>query len=72
MKAQIKKNPTRIRIYKSGNSLMLLMEYLSKYRHSPILKITEHFSELNSYFDFELSMTAPAAQSIKKYINNNL
>ncbi len=69
MKAQIKKNPTRIRVPKYGNGLMLLMEYASNYKTNSILGLITQYDE---YFDVELRMTAPTAQSIKKYINNNL
>ena len=69
MNAQIKKNPVRIRVPKYGNGLMLLMEYASNYKTGTILGLV---TQLDEYFDIELRMTAPAAQSVKKYINANL
>jgi hypothetical protein len=68
MKAQVKIKPTRIRVPKYGNALMLLMEYASN-SHGGILGNVTQFDE---YFDIELRMTAPTAQSVKKYINANL
>jgi len=69
MEATVKKNPVRIRVPKYGNGLMLLMEYVSRYTHSSILG---NVTQLDEYFDVEIRMTAPCAQSIKKYINANL
>jgi hypothetical protein len=69
MKVQVKINPVRIRIPRYGNALMLLMEYASKYKVTPILgKVTD----LDEWFDIELRMTRVTAQSVKKYINENI
>jgi len=68
MKAQVKKQPVRIRLPKYGHALMLCLEYLSQYQ-SPVIGKVHHLDEC---FDIELKMTAPAAQQLKKYINNNL
>jgi hypothetical protein len=68
MRAEVKKDPVRIRVPKYGNALMLCMEYLSDYR----LPVIKRVHQLDEHFDIELMMTAPAAQPIKRYINANL
>jgi hypothetical protein len=68
MKATIKIKPVRIRVPKYGNALMLCMERAARYS----MPILGNVTEVDESFDIELRMTAPAAQSFKKYINDNL
>jgi hypothetical protein len=69
LKAQVKNNPTRIRVPKYGKGLMLLMEAASRYNSTPLCG---QIKDVGEYFDLGLRMTSPAAQSIKKYINSNI
>ena len=64
---QVKLNPTRLRLPKYGNALMLLMEDMSK-SNTKINKV----HDLDEFFDVEIHASKNVAQSIKKYINLNL
>ena len=68
MKAQVKLNPTRLRLPKYGNALMLLMELASRHYTPVIKKVTQN----EETFDIEIYGTKAVAQSFKKYINDNL
>jgi len=68
MEAKVKLNPTRLRIPKYGNGLMLLMEYASKYQGDILGKVTN----MEENFDVEIKATKAVAQSWKRYINANL
>ena len=72
MEAKVKLKPTRIRVPKYGNGLMLLMEKASKYTNvlsSFLGNVTE---QEEGYFDVEIRGTKDVAQCVKKYINLNL
>jgi len=69
LQAQVKRNPTRIRVPKYGNALMLLMECATRYSTMPLIG---NVTDADEYFDVQVRMTSPCAQSIKKYINANL
>tara|TARA_R110002050_G_scaffold208744_1_gene344786 strand:+ start:150 stop:356 length:207 start_codon:yes stop_codon:yes gene_type:complete len=65
--AQVKLNPTRLRLPKYGNALMLLMEDMAK-SNTKINKV----HDLDEFFDVEIHASKNVAQSIKNYINRNI
>lgn len=69
MLSQVKLNPTRIRLPKNGNALMLLMERAANYKTMAFLGIV---TEFDMYFEIEIRGTKHVAQAVKKYINDNL
>jgi hypothetical protein len=71
LQAKVKLNPVRIRVPKYGNGLMLLMEKASRYSGG-LGSFLGHVTEQEYYFDIEIRGTKDVAQSVKKYINNNL
>ena len=72
LQAKVKLNPTRIRVPKYGNGLMLLMERASKHYSGMGSFLGNVTEQEEDYFDIEIRGSKDVAQSVKRYINSNI